>query len=205
MLNTTVYGTYEEYLQFLQYAEKHKKLICRQTNDYDTFLSYLSEEKPHVIFVLCDGAYGMEGVIAARNLYPQIPVVWISNDKGFGIQSYRLGCTFFSDKPLTEKKIAIALSRVDSAAMETGQENRFAYLDDRTIRKIQHSRTPTELIAAAKKHGVSITQEEAGNYFHYLADHVSEALDDEMLEKVSGGIDTNQFKLFFDTFQMSED
>ena len=58
--------------------------------------------------------------------------------------------------------------------------------------------TETEM---AKKYGVTIKKEEAENYFHYLANHKSEELDDDMLEDISAGIDINRFKLFFDSLQ----
>ena len=31
--------------------------------------------------------YGMEGVIAAKNVCETVPVLWFSNDDGFGVQS----------------------------------------------------------------------------------------------------------------------
>lgn len=202
MMNTIIFGNQEEYLTLLSYAEK--QLYCRHTDVYDTFLSYLSEDPPQVIFILMDGALGMEGVIAAKNLYPSCPIVWISNDKGFGIQSYRLGCVFFSDKPLTEKKIKIALARMEQSLLDEEEcvcENRFAHLDDMTIGKISHSKNADELIAQAKKYGVTIKKEEADNYFRYLADSAYGELDDDALDQVSGGIDLNRFKLFFDSAQ----
>ncbi len=94
----------------------------------------------------------MEGVIAVKNLYPQCPVAWISNDKGFGIQSYRLGCAFFAEKPLTKKKIAIAFERIAKAHCDDMPltENRFAHLNDRIVKKISHSPNADELISLAK-------------------------------------------------------
>ena len=52
-----------------------------------------------LIIVLADGADGMEGVIAAKNADGDTPVIWLSDDEGFGAQSYRLGCTYFHKKP----------------------------------------------------------------------------------------------------------
>ncbi len=202
MLNLIVFGTEKEYLTLLSYAQKQQKLQCRRTDDYDTFLSYLSDDAPQAGFILMDGAIGMEGVIAIKNFYPNCPVVWISDDKGFGIQSYRLGCAFFSAKPLTEKKLKTAFSRINqSFSDDDAQENRFAHLDDLTIAKISHSQNADELIAEAKKYGVTIRKEEAENYFRYLTDIQCGELDDDTLESVSGGVNINQFKLFFDSAQ----
>lgn len=201
MPNIIIYGNYEESSTLISFADLSPMHIFRHTDVYDTFLSYLAEYAPQAIFILTDGAAGMEGVIAVRNLYPQCPVAWISNDKGFGIQSYRLGCAFFAEKPLTKKKIAIAFERIAQAHCEDmpHTENRFAHLNDRIVKKISHSPNADELISLAKKYGVAITKEEAENYFNYLADHKNGELDDDMLEDVSAGIDINRFKLFFDS------
>lgn len=203
MPNIIIYGNHEESSTLISYAEFSQNYVFRHTDVYDTFLSYLYEYTPQIVFILTDGATGMEGVIAVRNFHPRCPVVWISNDKGFGIQSYRLGCAFFAEKPLTKKKIAIALERIAQAHCDdmplTG--NRFAHLNDRIVKKISHAPNADELVSLAKKFGVTITQEEAENFFHYLADHKNQELDDDMLEDVSAGIDLNRFKLFFDPLQ----
>ena len=80
-------------------------------------------------------------------------------------------------------------------------ENRFAHLNDRIVKKISHAPNADELIALAKKYRVTIAKEEAENYFHYLADHKSTEVDDDMLEDVSASVDINRFKLFFDSLQ----
>jgi two-component SAPR family response regulator len=203
MPNIIIYGNYEESSTLISYAEFSPKHIFRHTDVYDTFLSYLYENAPQAVFILIDGATGMEGVIAVRNFHPQCPVVWISNDKGFGIQSYRLGCAFFAEKPLTKKKIEIAFERISQMLGDDVHvaANRFAHLDDRIVKRISCAPNANELISMAKKHGVTIKKQEAENYFHYLDNHKSEELDDNMLEEVSAGIDINRFKLFFDSLQ----
>lgn len=59
-----------------------------------------------------NNANGMEGVIAARNMRPNIPVVWFSNDEGFGCQAYRLNADFFHCKPVTAHVLEMALDRL---------------------------------------------------------------------------------------------
>ncbi len=141
MPNIIIYGNHEESSALISYTEFSQKHIFKHTDVYDTFLSYLSENAPQAVFILIDGATGMEGVIAVRNFYPQCPVAWISNDKGFGIQSYRLGCAFFAEKPLTKKKVAIALERIARTNCDDihVDENRFAHLNDRIVKKISHA------------------------------------------------------------------
>jgi hypothetical protein len=201
MLNLIVFGPQKDDLTLLSYAEK--PLQYKYTDDYDDFLSYLSEEEPQAVFILADGAIGMEGVIAVKNFYPMCPVVWISNDKGFGIQSYRLGCVFFAEKPLTERTTRLAFQRVKQSILNSkpAQENRFAHLDTITISKICYSQNAEELIQTAKKHGVTVSKEEADNYFRYLTDIRCGELDDDALGQVHGGTNVNHFKLFFDSAQ----
>ena len=79
--------------------------------DYDRFIGSLCEAMPDLVIVTSDGADGMEGVIAAKNLLPGVPVMWLSDDKGFGAQSYRLGCAFFHPKPITSEALAQAFRK----------------------------------------------------------------------------------------------
>lgn len=53
----------------------------------------------------------MEGVIAAKTLCLDIPVLWFSEDGDFGAQSYRLGCTYFHQKPLSPEILLAALAK----------------------------------------------------------------------------------------------
>ena len=79
------------------------------TEDTDNFLELLVNESPNLIIVLSNGANGMERVITARNIYPDVPLFWISDDKDFGAQSYRLQCNYFMVKPITVKKLEKAI------------------------------------------------------------------------------------------------
>lgn len=64
-----------------------------------------------MIVVMADGAEGMEGVMAARTLCPEVDLLWLSDDEGFGPQSYRLGCTYFGKKTITEQLVSHAYRR----------------------------------------------------------------------------------------------
>ena len=50
-------------------------------------------------------------VIAAKNADRDTPVIWLSDDEGFGAQSYRLGCTYFHKKPIPLEKLKEALHK----------------------------------------------------------------------------------------------
>ena len=58
-----------------------------------------------------DGADGMEGVIAAKNVCGEVPVLCFSNDGGFGAQSYRLGCAYFHKKPVSAQILSAAIAK----------------------------------------------------------------------------------------------
>ena len=79
--------------------------------DRDSFLLGLSGSPPDGIVVTMDGADGMEGVIAAKTVFRNIPVLWFSDDGNFGAQSYRLGCAYFHQKPLSAETVSAALTK----------------------------------------------------------------------------------------------
>lgn len=93
-----------------------KALTFRQVtyhycNTYDDFLQILEQQQIDLMIIAVDGADGMEGVIAARKFQPETKLIWFSNDKAFGSQSYRLNCTYFAVKPITEELLETAVSR----------------------------------------------------------------------------------------------
>jgi DNA-binding NtrC family response regulator len=79
--------------------------------DVEEFERALATYMPSLVVVLADGAAGMESVYRSRQRRPSLPVLWFSNDREFGIQSYRLECAYFSTKPVTPEKIISALRR----------------------------------------------------------------------------------------------
>ena len=115
-MNVLIYGTTQEKELIIQHMKSQACMAFRllhftQTEDYDEFVGNLQRGEPDLIFVTKDNAAGMEGVIAVKNLYPDTPVVWFSNDKNFVAQSYRLGVEYFSVKPIDEKMMNLAMTR----------------------------------------------------------------------------------------------
>ncbi len=81
---------------------------------YDDFISSLAcdaKDIGHAVIVARHGADGMESARNAKLMCPDIPLVWLSNDEGFGIESYRIGCAFFSTEEITEALMQTALGR----------------------------------------------------------------------------------------------
>ena len=115
-MNVLIYGNTREKELIIQHMKSKACMAFRllhftQTEDYDEFVDMLQKSNQDLIFVTMDNAAGMEGVIAVKNLYPDTPVVWFSNDKNFVAQSYRLGVDYFSVKPIDEKMMNLAITR----------------------------------------------------------------------------------------------
>lgn len=87
----------------------YRKIGYSVCGKYETFVREL--DTADLIVVLANGADGMEGVIAAKNADRDTPVIWLSDDEGFGAQSYRLGCTYFHKKPIPLEKLKEALHK----------------------------------------------------------------------------------------------
>ncbi len=85
---------------------------CQCYSDYDSFVENLAPGRYDAVFITENNANGMEGVIALRNSCPELPVVWFSNDEGFGCQAYRLQTDFFHAKPVTAAILEMALDRL---------------------------------------------------------------------------------------------
>ena len=115
-MNILIYGNEKEKEILIQHMKSQSSMAFRlldfsQTNNYDEFLELMQNESWDLIFVTMDNAAGMEGVIAVKNVHPQMPVIWFSNDRNFVAQSYRLGVNYFSVKPIEEKIVNLALER----------------------------------------------------------------------------------------------
>lgn len=112
------YGSEQDFKRIAELMEHLPSLVNGWRNydrcdDYEEFMFLLTSEKYKVVMVTMNNAIGMEGVIAAKTQCPDIPVVWFSNDEGFGLQSYRLGCAYFGVHPITADKLEWAMGRCE--------------------------------------------------------------------------------------------
>lgn len=89
----------------------YRNVAVEGFSDYDRLIAALGSGPPALVIVTMDGAAGMEGVIAAKNLLPEVPVIWFSDDNGFGVQSYRLGCAYFHEKPISSEVLLAAIAK----------------------------------------------------------------------------------------------
>lgn len=111
-----LYGNETEYMEAAALLPTLPLLAGRECRfvhvmDRESFQEQLVLWKPDLAIVLEEGAAGMEGVYTAKDTSPAVPVFWFSDDPDFGIQSYRLNCTYFSTKPVTRTKYERALAR----------------------------------------------------------------------------------------------
>lgn len=111
-----LYGTKKDRAEITQTISEipelsYRKISIEDYQDYDSFLSGLGNGCPECIVIAMDGAEGMEGVIAARNSRRDIPILWFSDDGAFGAQSYRLGCAYFHQKPMSPEALLAVTSK----------------------------------------------------------------------------------------------
>lgn len=129
-VKTLLFGTPEECVQLAETlgsmeAFSGSTYEYRYSDDMEEFERILVGWMPSLVIVLADGASGMESVIRSRQRRPSLPVFWFSDDRQFGMQSYRLECAYFSTKPVTPGKLECAVKRcehigISYAAPETG-------------------------------------------------------------------------------------
>lgn len=110
-----IYGTKDDLEQLNAAISQLKSYTYRQIKmdlyeGYDHFIHALTEKAYDVIIVTVDNAEGMEGVIAAKAVATHTPVIWFSNDRDFGVQSYRCHVAYFHPKPITVENTEKALS-----------------------------------------------------------------------------------------------
>ncbi len=94
-------------------------LECNYYETYDDFIKGFPRDKSQAVIVARRGADGMECARNAKLMRPSVPLVWLSNDNGFGVESYRIGCAFFSAEPLTHELLSTALARCKSQNQTT--------------------------------------------------------------------------------------
>ena len=115
-MKLVLYGAEADHSELLRQLSRlpdcsYRRIQTAAYSDYDRFTAALAQSPPDCVVVAMDGAAGMEAVIAARDLLRSVPVVWFSNDNGFGVQSYRLGCAYFHQKPVSPEVLSTAIAK----------------------------------------------------------------------------------------------
>ncbi len=81
-------------------------------DDFESIHQTIVDIGADVAVVVENGAGGMEAVYKIKESGCNIPVFWFSDDRDFAVQSYRLGCAYFSAKPVTAEKFQKAFTRL---------------------------------------------------------------------------------------------
>lgn len=113
-MRAVLFGTQQEYAELMESVFaviQDGKMHCLHLEDYDDFRHELTREPYDLIIVTADGATGMEACIGARKICPETDLFWFSNDRAFGPQSFRLDCTYFATKPVSENRLRKAFER----------------------------------------------------------------------------------------------
>ena len=115
-MNILVFGSDSETDDFIEMIDTSQHFLFIKKSyqcesNYDEFLKQLNCSHD-VVFILENGAKGMESVIATKDTRPNTPIIWFTNDKDFGAQSYRLGVEYFATKPITNEHLALAAKKL---------------------------------------------------------------------------------------------
>ncbi len=92
------------------FSNAHDRLQYIASSCYDELYKQIVDANPKLVVVLADGANGMECVYQTKKYDDDALVFWFSDDRNFGMQSHRLDCTYFAEKPLVAGKLSKAIS-----------------------------------------------------------------------------------------------
>ncbi len=106
-------GRFEKLTAELSCSSK-RPLECVYYVTYDDFIKGFPMDESQAVVVARRGADGMECARNARLMQPTVPLVWLSDDEGFGTESYRIGCAYFSAGQITEDLLSTALNRCEN-------------------------------------------------------------------------------------------
>lgn len=79
--------------------------------DYEEYVRALHRDLYDMVIVTMNGAGGMEGVIASKDINYNVPVAWFSDDNDFSLQAFRMNIEYFAKKPINNQKIQAMLEQ----------------------------------------------------------------------------------------------
>ena len=88
---------------------------------YDDYMKAMKENQPELLIVTADGEPGYKAVKNAYETAPSVKRMWFSDRKDYLPDSYELGCTWFTPKPLTEEILTHALMRYNGVGAITSK------------------------------------------------------------------------------------
>lgn len=114
-MDAVIYGSkrdFQELTAQIRHAPWAARFRYTHVDDYDGMRKELAQKPCALVIVAADGAAGMEACIGARKILPKVPLFWFSDDGNFAPQSYRLNCTYFCTKPVSQSRFEKAISRL---------------------------------------------------------------------------------------------
>lgn len=90
-------------------AAAQYKLQIDEFNDTDSLLEAISQKPYYAVVAAFDGSEAVMEIEKIREAYPDMPLIWISEDSSLGIAAYQNHVTSFVDKNAFENQIQNAL------------------------------------------------------------------------------------------------
>ena len=94
-----------------QRSEELGELLIQTFDSQEAFARCREKSAFQVVIVAFDGAAGQETVIQAKAAGENCRVLWISDDRMFALQGYRLGVADFMLKPLDWGRFWVGFQR----------------------------------------------------------------------------------------------
>lgn len=88
-----------------------KKLVLEPFARREDLLYRIRDGGYDAVLVALPGALGMESAMGVRAQDRSVPLIWISDDEVFALESYRLRVTLFLCLPVTTEQVTDALAR----------------------------------------------------------------------------------------------
>lgn len=98
------------------YAESETVVEQTVCSSREELLEAMKKEHQEIVLVALNGVAGMEAALSASHLQPH-SLIWVS-DLDFAVQSYRMGVTWFLQKPVEENLLRQALARCGETQRE---------------------------------------------------------------------------------------
>lgn len=104
---------YEDISSGIQAAEQRAGMCTNAEWFYkrEDLVHGMRGRKYDIALIALNGALGMEAAIGAREESAAIPIVWISDEEAFALQSYRLQIKMFMVHPVSQQQICDAVLR----------------------------------------------------------------------------------------------
>lgn len=95
----------------IQCALSEKNVQIDAFTGEDHLLGMLYKKRYDLACIALHGAKGYEAVRKVRDVNANIPIIWLTDDKQFGMAGYELHVSALFIKPYTREKFAVAVRK----------------------------------------------------------------------------------------------